>query len=215
MPKDINDNAEWGGTPQTGGDITPNFQNLDLAITALRDAICAAGAGARTIADIITALTNGTQVNDITRWGGTVLTGRDITGDIDNLQNLDLAITALRDAILGVGNNTLTDIVNALTGGAATGATVTIANNINISGGVVGTVGNYNRWSLFIYAAAAINITIELSPNAGANYYDITESPIAFAAAGDKVYEMGYTADRIRLTGSNATLCTVQIRGTF
>jgi len=152
------------------------------------------------------------DINDTAEWGGSVLTGDDIT---QYIQNIDLATSALRDALRGVNNNTLTDIVNALTGGASAGETVTIASAIDISGGVVGNVGNYNRWSLYINASAAIDITVELSPDAGATYYDISESPLVFSAAGDEVYEMGYTANRIRLTGSNVNVCTVQIRGTF
>jgi len=206
-PRDI---VQWGGVAVTGADITPNIQNLDLAITALRDAIAGVGAAARTLGQIEAAII-AVEPRNTSQWGGVALTGADIT---TNLQNLDLATTALRDAIIGVSNNTLTDIVNALTG-ATSGEVVTIANNVAINGGVVGVLNNYQRWTLFIYVSAAINITVELSPDGGTNYYDIAESPISFAVAGDGVYEMGYIANRIRLTGSNASLCTIQARGKF
>jgi len=57
----------------------------------------------------------GVGVMSISAWGGTSLTGRDITQDIQKLQNLDIALSAHKDAILGTGAKTLTDIDNALT----------------------------------------------------------------------------------------------------
>ena len=212
IPGVLSDIIKWGGTALTGADITTYFAHLNLDITSLRDAICAAGVGAKTLADIVTAITGGTMIDNITKWGGTALTGGDITL---KLNNLDLALTALRDAIIGGSSKSFTSIDSDIVGASA-GEAVTIANNIDISGaGVTGTLGNYKNWSLYLYAAAAINITVELSPDAGANYYAINESPIAFAASGYKVYEMGYTTNKIRLIGSNATHVLAQTRGKF
>jgi hypothetical protein len=45
-----------------------------------------------------------TQPRNIAQWGGTALTGRDISADLAMLQNLDLKITALRDALKGANN---------------------------------------------------------------------------------------------------------------
>lgn len=91
----------------------------------------------------------------------------------------------------------------------------TVANNIDISGGVVGTTDNFSRWTIYISAAAAIDITVELSPDGGVTYYEITESPLIFAAAGDMVLEVGYDSTNIRFTGSNVNLVTIQLRGLY
>ena len=91
---------------------------------------------------------------------------------------------------------------------------VTICESADISGGVEKEVGNYRRWTLYIHAEGAIDVTIKLSPD-GANWYEPDESPISFSAAGDKVIEMGYDAYKVKLTGSNTTPVTAQIRGVF
>ena len=44
--------TQWGGTDLTGRDISLDLANLDLALTSLRDAICAAGANAKTLNDL-------------------------------------------------------------------------------------------------------------------------------------------------------------------
>jgi hypothetical protein len=64
--------------------------------------------------DQIVILKSGTVEQNIAEWGGTAVTGRDITLDIQMLQNLDLAITALRDALRGADSRTLTDLYNYL-----------------------------------------------------------------------------------------------------
>lgn len=92
---------------------------------------------------------------------------------------------------------------------------VSIASNQNISGGVTAISNNFSRWTLYLKVAGAINITVELSPDGGTTYYEIPESPIVFGSAGDKVFEMGYDATNIRLTGSNTVLVTAQSRGLY
>ena len=75
-------------------------------------------------------------------------------------------------------------------------------------------MGNYQRWTLYIHAEDAIDVTIQLSPD-GANWYEPDESPLSFSGAGDKVIEMGYDACKLRLIGSNTTAVTAQIRGVY
>lgn len=97
------------------------------------------------------------------------------------------------------------------------GEVVGVADNEAISGGVTATLGNYNRWTLYITVAGAITITLELSPDGGTTWYTWPDpdSDLVFAGAASQIFEMGYDANRIRLTGSNATLTTAQVRGVF
>jgi len=92
--------------------------------------------------------------------------------------------------------------------------TVTICSSADISAGVEAEIGNYKRWTLYIHADDAIDITIQLSPD-GSNWYEPDESPVSFDAAGDKVIEMGYDAYKIRLIGSNTAAVTAQVRGVY
>jgi hypothetical protein len=176
--------SQWGGTPLTGADITPNITNLDLALSTLQTNLLA-------------------DIGNITQWGGTALTGADIT---TNIQNLDLALTDLRDSIRGSGNRTISDLYV----GNAEG--LTIAASDDISGGVSQNINQYMRWTLYFKVVAAIDITVELSPD-GSTYYEIDESPISFSSSGDKVFEIGYTGTNIRFTGSNTTSTTIQLSG--
>jgi len=97
------------------------------------------------------------------------------------------------------------------------GDSITICTTVDISGvaAVIAILRNFERWTLFLHAAAAIDITIELSPDGGVTWYTPTESPIEFAAVGDDIIEFGYDATHIRLTGSNASLVTAQVRGVY
>jgi len=95
------------------------------------------------------------------------------------------------------------------------GGTIDIANAEDISAGVTASLANFDRWTLLLNAAGAIDITVEISPDGGTTWYEIPESPLSFSGAGDKTEELGYDATNIRLTGSNATNVTSQVRGVF
>ena len=71
-------------------------------------------------------------VDSLTKWGGTALTGRDISSD---LAKLDLALTALRDAICAAGANakTLNDLYGYLARYAQLPANLTAAGNLKLS----------------------------------------------------------------------------------
>ncbi len=91
---------------------------------------------------------------------------------------------------------------------------IPVADAEDISGGEEAAIGNYSAWTLYLKAAAAIDVTIELSPDGGTTWYEI-EDTVDFAAAGDEIIEFGFMANRIRLTGSNANDVTAQVRGVF
>lgn len=63
---------------------------------------------------------------NLTKVGGTDQTARDWSTDFAKLQNLDIATTALRDAIRGGSSKTLTDIVTALQAVVLAAGTATI-----------------------------------------------------------------------------------------
>jgi len=95
------------------------------------------------------------------------------------------------------------------------GDTIEICRDADISGGVEAALKNFKRWTLYLKAADAIDITIELSPDGGTTWFKVPESPISFSAAGDDVVEFGYDATHIKLTGSNTNAVTAIIRGVF
>jgi len=95
------------------------------------------------------------------------------------------------------------------------GETIDICEDADISGGVVAALKPFKRFTLFLKVAAAIDITVELSPNNQTTWFTIPESPISFAAAGDDVLEVGYDATHIRLTGSTTDAVTASIRGAY
>lgn len=80
----------------------------------------------------------------------------------------------------------------------------------DISGGVTADPQQESR-TLFLNTAGAIDITVELSPDGGSNFYEIDESPIEINSATDRTVEFGYDFDRIKLTGSNTTDVLAQI----
>ena len=95
------------------------------------------------------------------------------------------------------------------------GETITIASAEDISAGKTAALKNFKRWTLYLKVAAAMDITIELSPDGGTTWYEAPESPVSFSAAGDNIIEMGYDATHIRLTASTTDAVTAQIRGVF
>jgi len=91
--------------------------------------------------------------------------------------------------------------------------TVSICDAADISGGVTAELSNYSRWTLYIHVAGAIDITVELSPDGGSTWYEIPESALSYGGATDDALSLGYDATHIRLTGSNTTSTTAQVRG--
>jgi len=91
----------------------------------------------------------------------------------------------------------------------------TIADSEDISNGASITLNNYNQYTLMLHVDGSIDITVELSPDSGTNWFEIPESKLSYGSAQDDVLEMGYDADMIRLTGSNATSVTAKVYGVY
>jgi len=95
------------------------------------------------------------------------------------------------------------------------GETVSICEAEDISDGVTASLKNYDGWTLFTRVAGAIDITVELSPDNTDTWYEIPESPLSYTEATDDANEVGYDATDIRLTGSNTTDVTADVRGIY
>ena len=95
------------------------------------------------------------------------------------------------------------------------GKTIRIVENQDISQGVIIQLGNFRRWTLYLKTQGAINITVELSPDGGLTWFEISESPISFDTADDDIIEFGYDATHVKLIGSNTTPVTAIIRGVY
>lgn len=89
----------------------------------------------------------------------------------------------------------------------------------DISGGVTFDLSEfmdgYDRLTLFLNAGAAVDVTVELSPDDGTDWFTIPESPISIpTGGGDDITEITYDGARIRLTGSNTTPVLARYRST-
>ena len=72
----------------------------------------------------------GVGAMSVSAWGGTALTGRDVTQDLQKLQNLDITLSAHKDAIVGTGTKTLSDLDSKLGSIDSKVATETTLQNI-------------------------------------------------------------------------------------
>lgn len=83
----------------------------------------------------------------------------------------------------------------------------------DISGGVETDVSNVDAVTIYLDVAGAVNVTVEFSPDDGANWYEpAAESPVEFSSAGTDLVHVEYNVDRLRLTGSDSTGVKAQIR---
>jgi hypothetical protein len=157
--KMASDITAWGGTGLTGRDITTDIEKLTAGIEVADRAARLLGVvygsqaqqllqraatydlliqlrhnGAEVDPRAIRALTatDIVTVQSLTQWGGVALTGRDISLD---LANLDLSLTALRDAICAVAPNakTLNDLYGYLARYTQFPASLTAAGNLKLS----------------------------------------------------------------------------------
>lgn len=88
-----------------------------------------------------------------------------------------------------------------------------LADSEDTSGGVETAIGDVQSYSLFLDVGGAVDLTVKLSPDGGETWYEPRdESPISFGGANTDVYWFEYDADRLRLTGSNDTPVSAQIR---
>lgn len=63
----------------------------------------------------------------------------------------------------------------------------------------------FSRWTLYTQGTATDVIMVELSPDGGANWYEIEESPFTIGADNFSTTALGYVATRIRLTNETGT----------
>ena len=102
-----------GGTAQTGRDLSLDLAKLDIALSALRDAITASGMDATTLQDVKDAIDLLEIVSsEITKWGGTIVTGRDVSLDLKALTDDSIKgiLKSLGD--IGVGESIATILSN-------------------------------------------------------------------------------------------------------
>ena len=98
-------------------------------------------------------------------------------------------------------------------GSLVDGVTIVIAKDEDISKGVEKAIPSFTGWTLYLKTKGAIDIVIQLSPDNGKTWFEIFESPVSFATAGDKVIKLNYDATHVKLIGSNTTQVTAIIRG--
>ncbi len=88
-----------------------------------------------------------------------------------------------------------------------------LADAADISGdGVEARTSASESTTLFLSVEGAVDVTVEVSPDGGETWYVLPESPAAFDAAGDDAIKIAYDFNRIRLSASDGTAVTAQIR---
>lgn len=202
-----------GGEALTGRDISTDLANLDIALTALRDAI--RGVGEDNFSTLKGVIETQLDITLSTLAIALQGTGEDDFTTLKAAINaaLDITLSALRDALQGTGEEDLTTLkaaVEALNGGA----TISIIDAGDASAGVSADLQDFEVMTLYIIATAACNVTVELSPE-GTAWYGVDDSPYNFAGAGTKVIELPYAATDIKITSSTADNLTAKIRGVY
>jgi len=88
-----------------------------------------------------------------------------------------------------------------------------LADSEDTSNGVETVIGDVQSYTLFLDVGGAVDLTVELSPDGGETWFEPRdESPISFGGSNTDVYWFEYDADRLKLTGSNDTPVSAQIR---
>lgn len=82
----------------------------------------------------------------------------------------------------------------------------------DISDGTSVEVGDVTAFSLYLSAAGAVIIDVELSPDGGSTWYTAPESPVEFTESDDDIVHIEYNATNVRLTGQSTTLVEAQLR---
>jgi len=82
----------------------------------------------------------------------------------------------------------------------------------NISTGAVAKTSNTASTTLYLYADGAVDVTVEATPDGGEHWYVLPESPVSFDQAGDDAIRLAYDFNRLRLSASNGTAVTAQLR---
>ena len=88
-----------------------------------------------------------------------------------------------------------------------------LADSEDISGGVSRDVGDVSAFTLFFDVEGAVDISVEISPDGGTNYYELPDnSPVQFGGAGTDILRVSYECNAVKLKGLNATNVTAQVR---
>jgi hypothetical protein len=178
------DIASWGGTAVTGRDITQDIARLDIALSALRDAITAAAPNNKTLNDLYVRLAEVLGRN-ISQWGGTVLTGRDISLD---LAKLDIALSALRDDLRAMFSP-----VSAYN--SSTGAALTVILD-------TGQYGGRTVVEVWVKSSAAATFTVDGSRD-GTNWRTVDTITLSGTGEDHRGYQNAYRYVRVSTTAAN------------
>jgi len=119
---------------------------------------------------------------------------------------------ALVDLLKGSESKDLTTLQSAVAK-EDSGATVTIADGEDASGGKTAALQNFKLFTLYLTVTAACTIKIELSPDAGVTWFEEPGSPYTFGAAGTEFIDLPYAATSIKVTSSTADPITAIGRG--
>lgn len=89
-----------------------------------------------------------------------------------------------------------------------------LADSEDVSAGVAGTFEQpVNKVVLFLDVGAAVDLSVELTPDTGQEWYSPQDSalPISFGSAGQDVVVLNYPCTGIRITGSNNTSVSAEV----
>lgn len=83
--------------------------------------------------------------------------------------------------------------------------------------GVEQAVGNVGSFTVYLKAQDDTTVTIELSPDGGESWYEMSESPVEMTVATaesetDATVHFNYNASRLRLTADTAATVDAQVR---
>jgi len=145
--------THWGdgATALTNRDISGDLSKLDIALSDLRDAI--EGTGDKDFTTLETLLATA-LIRDITKWGGTTLTGRDISADMANIGAKTVTLT----------HGAAVNVTTATTAVLAANTSRKYALIVNDSDTVM---------YLAVGASAVLNQGIRLNPGGGS--YEMSE----------------------------------------
>jgi len=88
----------------------------------------------------------------------------------------------------------------------------TVADGEDISNGVEDDIADVSSFTVYLSAGSAVDVTVELSPDGGTTWYEPEESPVSMDGSTDGVERISYDSNKLRLTGSDTTPVTAQIR---
>jgi len=152
------------------------------------------------------------QLNNIAKFGDTTVTGRNISLDLAKLQNINITSIEHANLLKGSGSKDFTTLQDVVAK-EDSGATVTIADGEDASGGLTATLQNFKIFTLYLTVTAACTVTVELSPDDAVTWFEEPSSPYVFGAAGTQFIDLPYAATSIKVTSTTADPITAIGRG--